>query len=40
MPLILPEEMTDAWISPEQKPEDIIGYAVTDLVMERVSAEE
>ncbi len=40
MPLILPEEMTDAWISPEQKPEDIIRYAVTDLVMERVSAEE
>ena len=39
MPLILPEEMTDAWISPEQKPEDIIRYAVTDLVMERVSAE-
>ena len=40
MPLILPEEMTDAWISPEQKPEDIIRHAVTDLVMERVSAEE
>jgi putative SOS response-associated peptidase YedK len=37
MPLILPEEMTDAWISPDNKPEDIIRYAVTDLVMERVS---
>ena len=40
MPLILPEEMTDAWISPDNKPEDIIRYAVTDLVMERVSGSE
>lgn len=37
MPLMLPEEMTDAWISPDQKPEDIIRYALTDLVMERVT---
>ena len=34
---MLPEEMTDAWISPDQKPEDIIRYALTDLVMERVT---
>lgn len=36
MPLILPQDMIDDWISPGQRAEDMLGYAVTDLVAERV----
>ncbi len=35
MPLILPEDKTAAWIDPGMKPEEIIGYALTDMEMRR-----
>ena len=35
MPLILPEELTDAWISPDSDPEELLGRAVTDMVFEK-----
>ncbi|MCR5032244.1 MAG: SOS response-associated peptidase, partial [Lachnospiraceae bacterium] len=34
MPLILPEEMIDNWISPQAVPEDLMKYALTDMVYE------
>ncbi len=34
MPLILPEELIDAWIKPETKPEELLPYALTDMVFE------
>ena len=33
MPLILPEELTGAWINPAVKAEDLLPYAVTDLTI-------
>lgn len=36
MPLILPKECIGDWISPDGKPEDILPYAVTDLIAEPV----
>lgn len=35
MPLILPEEQIDAWINPSTKPEDVIPYALSDMILER-----
>lgn len=35
MPLIMPEQMIDIWISPERKPEEILGYSLTDVVYEK-----
>jgi putative SOS response-associated peptidase YedK len=36
MPLILPEQYIDAWISPETKPEDLLDKALTELVFGKV----
>ena len=35
MPLILPEEQIDAWIRPGSSPEEVLGYAVTELAAEK-----
>ena len=34
MPLILPEEQIDAWIDPSSKPEDVIPYALSDMILD------
>ena len=33
--VILPGEQIDAWIRPGGRPEDVLGYAVTELVAEK-----
>ena len=35
MPLILPKYMIQEWIRPDNKPEELLEYAVTDLVAEK-----
>ena len=35
MPLILPEDKIDEWINPETKPEEIINFAIKDMVVEK-----
>ncbi len=37
MPLILPKERIDEWIRPETVPEDLLRYAVTDLILEKAA---
>jgi putative SOS response-associated peptidase YedK len=36
MPLILPKELIDQWITPDSVPEEIIKYALTDMFAEKV----
>ena len=40
MPLILPGSMIDDWIDPGRRAEDLTGYAVTDLVLDRMGGSE
>ncbi len=35
MPLILPEEYIDKWIDPNSKADDILQYALTDMIIEK-----
>ncbi|MCR5486966.1 MAG: SOS response-associated peptidase [Lachnospiraceae bacterium] len=35
MPLILPEERVDEWISPDSRPEELLPYALKDMVFEK-----
>lgn len=35
MPLILPEDLTDAWIRPDSRPEDLLSRALTDMIFEK-----
>ena len=35
MPLMLPEDRIEEWISPSSKPEDVIHYALTDMIIEK-----
>jgi putative SOS response-associated peptidase YedK len=35
MPLILPEDKIDDWISPDNDPDALIGYALTDMIAEK-----
>ena len=35
MPLVLPAERVGEWIRPGASPEDLLGYAVTDMILER-----
>ena len=35
MPLILPHSVIQDWINPEKKAEDMIGYAITEMVAEK-----
>ncbi len=36
MPLILPEEKIDEWIRPDSRPENILPYALTDMIFENI----
>lgn len=35
MPVMLPKERIDAWISPASNPEEILPYALSDMVVEK-----
>ena len=35
MPLILPKDLIDAWINPQSRPEDLLRYALSEMVMEK-----
>ena len=35
MPLMLPKERIDAWINPESNPDEIVPYALTDMIIEK-----
>ena len=35
MPLILPEDLIDRWICPDTKPEELLPYALTNMVLEK-----
>ena len=35
MPLMLPEDLVDRWIRPETKPEELLSYALTDVIAEK-----
>lgn len=35
MPLMLPKEKTDDWISPESNPDEIVPFALSDMVIEK-----
>ena len=35
MPLILPKEQIDAWIQPTANPEELLSYALSDMVIEK-----
>ena len=37
MPLILPKERIEEWINPDSKPEDLLSYALTDMIMEKAT---
>lgn len=37
MPLMLPEKYVNDWVNPLTAPEKMLDYAMTDLVMEKVS---
>lgn len=37
---IMPEEKIDEWISPDSKPEDILPYALTNMIMEKATGNE
>ena len=40
MPVILPGELTDRWIDPRTRPEDLMSSAIDDLVADRISSSE
>ena len=35
MPLIMPEEMVKEWIRPDRKPEELMPYALTEMIPKR-----
>lgn len=35
MPLILPKDLIDAWINPDYRPEDLLKYALSEMVLEK-----
>jgi putative SOS response-associated peptidase YedK len=35
MPLMLPKDRIDEWISPRSNPEEIVPFALSDMVMEK-----
>jgi putative SOS response-associated peptidase YedK len=37
MPLILPKEKIDEWIRPDTRPEDLLSFALTKMVMEKTN---
>lgn len=38
MPLIFPKDLIGKWIRPDTKPEEILPYALTDMMMEKVES--
>ncbi len=40
MPLMLPRDLVRAWIRPETRPEDLLPYALTDVIAERADGGE
>ena len=38
MPLILPEEKIDEWIRPDSDPENLLPYALTDMIFEKYTS--
>ena len=36
MPLIMPEHLTDKWIRPDTKPEELLPEALTEMVFEKL----
>jgi len=38
MPLIFPKDLIGEWIRPDTKPEEILPYALTDMMMEKVES--
>ena len=40
MPLIMPEDKIDEWISPSSQPEDLLNYALTDMIAERATGKD
>ena len=38
MPVILPGDDIEKWIDPVSKPDEIIKYAITDMVFEKIIA--
>ena len=37
MPLMLPEDKIDEWISPASKPEELIAFSQTEMIAEKAS---
>ena len=35
MPLIMPEQLVNEWIRPDVKPEELLPYALTDMICEK-----
>ena len=35
MPLIMPEKLVNEWIRPDRKPEELLPYALTEMVFEK-----
>ena len=38
MPLIMPDDLVNEWIRPDTKPEDLLPYALTDMIYEKADA--
>ena len=38
MPLIMPEQLVNEWIRPDRKAEDLLPYALTDMVYEKAAS--
>ena len=37
MPLIMPEQLVNEWIRPDVKPEELLPYALTDMIFEKAA---
>ena len=37
MPLIMPEHLVNEWIRPDVKPEELLPYALTDMIFEKAA---
>jgi hypothetical protein len=35
MPLMLPEDKIDEWLNPSTKPEDLLPYALSNMIVEK-----
>jgi hypothetical protein len=37
MPLIMPEKLVNEWIRPDASPEELLPYALTDMIFEKAT---